>query len=354
MRILGGVHALLGLAAIAVVAGCHKEAEDVPLLTRTIGISDRFYDVHAMDAEKAIVVGYGGKILLTTDAGFTWSQPPSGTNRALYRVRFVDPENGWVSGQEGLMLHTTDGGKTWVRQKTGTSVYLFSLSFIDRNNGWAIGDKSILVQTTDGGTTWALHKITTAAQKEVSAEEAVASADPVLYDVQFVDANNGWVVGEFGKIYHTTDGGQTWTEQQLSLIGAEVVDALDLPTFFGVRFSDAHTGLAAGLDGKIARTTDAGASWKFEKMKLEYPIVDPLYNPLPFPDGTGWAIGAAGEVVRLDTPGGEWQRAKLGMEVVTWLRGMSWLDRDNGWIVGGLGLILHTKDGGKTWIPSLG
>jgi photosystem II stability/assembly factor-like uncharacterized protein len=354
MRVLRGVHALLGVAAIALVAGCHREVEEVQLLKRTIGISDRFYDVHAMDAEKAIVVGYSGKILLTSDGGFTWTQPASGTNRALYRVRFVDPETGWISGQEGLMLHTTDGGKSWTRQKTGTSVYLFSLSFIDRNRGWAIGDKSILVQTTDGGATWALHKITTAAQKEVSAEEAIASADPVLYDVQFLDANNGWVVGEFGKIYHTTDGGQTWTEQQLSLIGNEVVDALDLPTFFGVRFSDGQSGLAAGLDGKIARTTDAGTSWKFEKMKLDYPIVDPLYNPGLFPDGTGWAIGAAGEVVRLDTPGGEWHRAKLGMEVVTWLRGMSWLDRDNGWIVGGLGLILHTKDGGKTWIPSLG
>ena len=366
MRVLRGVHGLLGVAAIALVAGCHKEVEDVPLLKRTIGISDKFYDVHAIDAEKAIVVGYSGKILLTTDAGFTWTQPTSGTNRALYRVRFVDPETGWVSGQEGLILHTTDGGKTWVRQKTGTSVYLFSLSFIDRNRGWAIGDKSILVQTTDGGGTWSLHKITTAAQKEVSAEEAIASADPVLYDVQFVDENTGWVVGEFGKIYHSADGGQTWNEQQLSLIGAEVVDALDLPTFFGVRFIDARTGLAAGLDGKIARTTDAGTSWKFEKMKLEYPIVDPLYNPALFPDGGGWATGAAGEVVHLDTATGAategqldaatgaWQRAKLGMEVITWLRGMSWLDHDNGWIVGGLGLILHTKDGGKTWIPSLG
>jgi photosystem II stability/assembly factor-like uncharacterized protein len=354
MRILRSVHGLLGLATIAFVAGCHKEVEDVPLLSRTISISDRFFDVQALDAEKAIVVGYRGKILLTTDAGFTWTQPASGTNRALYRVRFVDPENGWISGQEGLILHTTDGGKTWQRQKSGTSVYLFSLSFIDRKRGWAVGDKSILLQTTDGGANWSLHKITTAAQKEVSAEEAIASADPVLYDVQFLDANTGWIVGEFGKIYHTTDGGQTWSEQQLSLIGAEVVDALDLPTFFGVHFADARNGLASGLDGKIARTNDAGTSWKFEKMKLDYPIVDPLYMPALFLDGSGWATGAAGEVVHLDAAGGEWQRAPLGMEVITWLRGMHWLDHDNAWIVGGLGLILHTKDGGKTWIPSLG
>ena len=187
-------------------------------------------------------------------------------------MRFVDPENGWISGQEGLILHTTDGGKTWQRQKSGTSVYLFSLSFIDRNRGWAIGDKSILLQTTDGGANWSLHKITTAAQKEVSAEEAIASADPVLYDVQFLDANNGWVVGEFGKIYHTTDGGQTWSEQQLSLIGAEVVDALDLPTFFGVRFARcARTAWPPAWTARSRVPPTAGTSWKFEKMKLDYP-----------------------------------------------------------------------------------
>lgn len=353
MRVQRCMRLLCGLAATAAVVGCHREVEDVPLVSRLIGISDKFYDVQALDAEHAVVVGYGGKILLTADGGFTWTQASSGTNKALYRVRFVDANNGWASGQQGLILHTTDGGKTWRPQKSGTNVYLFSLYFLDQNRGWAIGDKSILTETSDGGTTWTLRKVSSAAQKQVSAAEAIASEDPVLYDVHFVDAKSGWVVGEFGKIFHTIDGGQSWTEQEQSLLGQEVVDLLDLPTFFGVRFTDNQHGLAAGLDGKIARTQDGGASWKFEKMKLDYPIVDPLYNPFLLPDGSGWAVGAAGEVVRLATPGGEWQRAKLGMEVVTWLRGMHWLDQNNGWIVGGFGLILHTKDGGQTWIPSL-
>ncbi len=353
MRVVGCVRLLLGLMVLAAGSGCHREVEDVPLLARLIGISDKFYDVQAIDADHVVVVGYGGKILTTSDGGFQWSKVESGTNRALYRVRFVDANNGWISGQEGLMLHTTDGGKTWERQTTGTSVYLFAVSFVDANHGWAVGDKSILLKTVDGGKTWSLHKITTASQEHLSAEEAVASQDPVLYDVQFLDANTGWVVGEFGHITHTTDGGQTWTEQQGSLIGGDIFDALDLPTFFGVRFVDAQEGLAAGLDGKIARTHDGGATWAFEKMQLEYPIVDPLFTPILFPDGTGWAVGAAGEVVQVGGPDAKWQRAKLGMEVATWLRGMYWLDRNDGWIVGGLGLILHTKDGGKSWVPSL-
>jgi photosystem II stability/assembly factor-like uncharacterized protein len=354
MRVRRCVHLIVSLASMAALAACHRETESVPLITGKIGISDRFFDVHAMDAEHAIVIGYGGKILLTEDGGFTWTQAPSGTNHALYRVRFVDASTGWICGQEGLILHTTDGGKSWQRQKSGTNVYLFSLYFADRNNGWIVGDRSILLQTNDGGANWSLHKIRTASQEELSPEEAIVSADPVLYDVQFVDRQSGWIVGEFGKIYHTADGGQTWADQEQTLLGAEVIDVLDLPTFFGVRFIDTQNGVAAGLDGKIARTRDGGQTWNFEKMDLEYPIVDPLYNPILFPDGTGWAIGAAGEVVRLTKPDGAWRRAKLGMEVLTWLRGMDWLDKENGWVVGGLGMILHTKDGGTTWIPSLG
>jgi photosystem II stability/assembly factor-like uncharacterized protein len=352
MQALRRIHLFLALAAVAVGAGCHSEVKEVPLLARTIGISDKFYDVQAIDANHAVVVGYAGKILTTEDGGFTWTKAPSGTNSALYRVRFVDANNGWVSGQEGLILHTTDGGKTWKRQNSGTKFYLFSLYFVDQNHGWAIGDQSMLLETRDGGAHWSLHKIVPSSAKKLSAEEAVASQDPVLYDVQFLDANNGWVVGEFGKIYHTTDGGQSWLEQEESLLGEEVLDILDIPTFFGIRMIDAQHGVVSGLDGKIARTDD-GTTWKFQKMKLDYPIVDPLFNPMLFPDGTGWAIGAAGEVVRLSAPGGEWERAKLGMEVTTWLRGMYWLNQQDGWIVGGYGLILHTKDGGKTWIPSL-
>jgi photosystem II stability/assembly factor-like uncharacterized protein len=351
MRNIRWIRPLLLLAAIAVSTGCHREVEEVPLLSRTIGISDKFYDVQALSADHAVVIGYGGKILTTTDGGFTWSQTKAGGNRGLYRIRFVDANNGWISGQEGLILHTVDGGKTWQRQKSGTDVYLFSIYFIDARHGWAVGDKSILLETRDGGANWSLHKIVSASAKTMSAEEAIVSQDPVLYDLQFLDAKTGWVVGEFGKIYHTTDGGQTWSEQEQSLLGQEVIDILDIPTFFGVHMIDAQHGVVAGLDGKLARTQD-GTTWKFEKMKLNYPIVDPLFNPMLFADGTGWAIGAAGEVVRLSTAGGEWQRAK-GMEVVTWLRGMSWIDQQNGWIVGGFGLILHTKDGGQTWIPSL-
>ncbi|MBI4515404.1 MAG: hypothetical protein HY699_06265 [Deltaproteobacteria bacterium] len=350
MRCRWPVQVLLAMAAAA-GAGCHAAVEDVPLAEHKISMADKFYDVEALTTERAIVVGYGGKILATENGGRSWTILPSGTDRGLYSVQFVDEDTGWISGQDGLMLHTTDGGKSWQRQDTGTLVYLFGLSFLDRQRGFAVGDRATMLETSDGGQNWAIRKLT---QTGLTAEQEITAQDPVLYDVQFIDAQYGWLVGEFGKIYHSRDGGATFTEQQESLLGHGVFDVLDIPTFFAVHFINRREGYVAGLDGKIARTVDGGATWRFEPMQLEFPIVDPLFRAYPVGDGSVWAVGAAGEVVRRLAGASEWQRAQLGMEVATWLRGVDFVTPDNGWIVGGYGLILHTQDGGQTWLPALG
>ena len=352
MRCRWRLQLLLLSLSLAAVAGCHREVENVPLETRKISISDRFFDVEALSETKAIVVGYGGKILTTNDGGRSWEVLPSGTDEALYSVHFVDANDGWISGQDGLILHTDDGGKTWRKQVTGTSLYLFAISFLDRERGWAVGDRATMLHTKDGGQHWAIQKL--AQTKGLTAEEAIASQDPVLYDVYFLDEQNGWVVGEFGKIYHTSDGGKTFVEQEESLLGHGVFDVLDIPTFFGVRFRNPQEGTTAGLDGKIARTRDGGTTWRFDPIKVEYPLIDPLFTTVPLSDGGAWAVGAAGEVLRLDPGATEWHRAKLGMEVFTWLRSVDFFNPNSGWIVGGYGLILHTTDGGKSWLPALG
>lgn len=342
------------LAAVSmVVVGCHNEAiDDLPQFDRKISIADRFYDVEALDAQTALVVGYAGKILRTADGGMTWDVIPSGVDKALYGVDFTDPQNGWICGQSGLILHTTDGGKSWTRQSTPTPVYLFAIDMVSPTEGWAVGDRATTLHTRDGGATWTAGKVTSS--EKLTEDEALLSEDPVLYDVQFVDAQTGWVVGEFGNIYHTADGGHSWRTQQETLIGGEVFDALDIPSFFGVHFADPSNGIATALEGRIARTRDGGATWKYDEWDLKFPIADPLTRPYLFPDATGWAVGVAGEVARQTEANGPWRRASLGMEVLTWLSGMDWLDRQNGWIVGGYGTILHTTDGGASWVPSLG
>jgi photosystem II stability/assembly factor-like uncharacterized protein len=349
---------VLGLGLL----GCHREVEMLPLIERTVYVTDRFYDVASVGKDRAVVVGYAGKIIETSDGGMNWTVVPSGVDSALYSVYFADEQHGWIAGQDGLILHTSDGGKQWAKQDSkaeftepdGTKkpAYLFAVSGVDAQRLWAVGDRSTLVSTRDGGATWEYQKLK--ASEEEGVAEELAAADPVFYDVRFVDADRGWIVGEFGKIFHTTDGGVTWSEQNKTLLESSgFFDPLDLPSIFGLFVHDAQHAVAAGIEGHVARTRDGGQHWSYDALDLgEIKMQDPLFDLEEFPDGTGWAVGAAGEIFEKSGPDAPWRRANIGQDVLTWLRAIDFSDRQHGWLVGGFGLIFRTTDGGKTWLPS--
>jgi len=143
----------LGVALCALTLGCHHEVAMLPLVERTIYVTDKFYDVQALTKDRALVVGYGGKILETTNGGNSWDVRPSGTENALYGVHMVDEKQGWIVGQEGLILHTSDGAKTWTPQESNATykdpdgaskrAYLFALDALDANTAFAVGDRSV-------------------------------------------------------------------------------------------------------------------------------------------------------------------------------------------------------------------
>ncbi len=339
------------LLAALFFLGCHQEVELTPLREPKISlIGDKFYAVKALSEKRAMVVGYRGKILETKDQGDTWDVIESGSSQALYDIKFADNNNAWICGQGGIILHSSDGGKTWKKQDSHTDLYLFALHVIDAKHVIAVGDRSIVVETRDGGETWRARKVTF--EEGLTEDELLAMQDPIFYDVEFVDPMHGVIVGEFGTILATSDGGRSWRQQQRSLLGAGIVDVYDIPTLFGVHMRTPTEGVAVGLEGHVAATHD-GERWAFEPVQTEVPLVDPLYAPLIFPDGKGWVVGSDGVVLFRAGSGQPWKQAKLGMRLYTWLRGVDFYGEKTGWIVGGFGTILHTRDGGTTWDQSL-
>ncbi len=355
--------------AVLILAACHDTGELEPLADQKIYVSDRFYDIALLGPKHAIVVGYKGKVLETTDAGVSWKAVDSGTKEPLFSIGFADDKVGWIVGQAGTVLRTEDGGGTWkpqdaraymgddCRETNGADeecnlAPLFSLSVIDANNAVAIGDRSTVIKTSDGGKSWKVYTLRYEGLDQMDLNSLLAFEDPVLYDVQFFDPNNGFVVGEFGKIYRTSDGGETWIEKQASLVGAEYFDVLDLPTFFDVEFRDRQVGYVAGLEARVAQTTDGGETWAWRHHGVEE-YSSPFYSSDILPNGSVWTVGASGQLV-IAPDGNEFSQGTLGTQVNNWIREIEFFDNDNGWVIGGFGFIMNTNDGGKTWFRRIG
>lgn len=141
---------------------------------------------------------------------------------------------------------------------------LRSVYFIDAQEGWAVGDDGVILHTIDAGGHW---------ERQMSATRAS------LRSVHFLTPFVGWAVGReeipygmgsVGVLLFTRDGGLKWQRQL----------ANTLPGLNQVRFIDQKVGFLLG-DGSdlfpagIFKTADAGKSWE----------------PVPGPRTTSWLAG---------------------------------------------------------------
>ena len=74
----------------------------------------------------------------STNGGINWTQQASAYN-VLYDVAFIDSYIGAAVGFGGKILRTTNGGITWFSQNSGTYADLFGVALADVNTEIAVG-----------------------------------------------------------------------------------------------------------------------------------------------------------------------------------------------------------------------
>lgn len=332
------------------------------------------------DAMTVVAVGALGEVLRSTDAGQTWRPVDLGVTDAFTDVAFrngvgilfsqatgvyrsINGGAQWTqvvapaptSGVRGDIafatdalvaiatpsreLRSTDAGLTWQTISPAVFWNESTLAFKDASVGVALPNAQggLAYTTGDGGLTWSqsLAWPGTAAIAPARGTQAGTS-------VRIGPGGIGIAAGTQGTLWRTIDGGQSWTEVDVSA----VPQSADLN---GVAFGSAGVGVAFGAygDGALYRTSDGGAHWSAVGANVA-------------PDSTHWWLRVrfsdANTVVALDSNGHTARSIDGG---ATWSAGgsltsmpaadMAFASRDVGAVIGSQGLFT-TADGGRTWV----
>ncbi len=224
----------------------------------------------------------------------------------------------------------------WQLLYSSHTVYFHALNFVDADNGWIVGDSGSILRSTDGGSSWV-------------AQSSGASAS--LHCVKFSDPFNGWIGGRTGLIGRSKDGGKSWAWQRPTGDSASTV-----MTLF---FINASNGWAGDNYGRIFHTQDSGRTWAAQSSGTSWAI-----KAIQFLDlNEGWAT-ATNRVVLHTINGGENWTAEIldslnyGRGVTVVFEDIYFVNHDKGWISTTSAFsntfahptpILCTTDAGTTW-----
>lgn len=123
-----------------------------------------WYDISTHDGEHVILIGAGGRVMASADAGMTWSAGDSGTNNAIFCLAHADNLLAMAAGMNGYLAKTTDGGSTWTAMSAFDSSYsaLYNtISMLSPSEAYvaaaALGESAgVIYRTVDGGDSWSL------------------------------------------------------------------------------------------------------------------------------------------------------------------------------------------------------
>ncbi len=288
-----------------VEAGGFNDPLDMPTALTSRANSSLMLSV-ANAGSRLVAVGEFGRIIVSNDKGLTWQQVTSPVSADLVSIFFSSSTTGWATGHGGVVLNTIDGGLTWKKVIDGRDVETLTRDYYQ--------------QRLKAGDTSAERFL-----RDMALNFANGPELPFL-DVWFSGDGEGFVVGAYGMILSTNDGGSTWTPwmdrvenpdmlhlNAVSRVGDEIYIVGErgmvwrlnskaqqftaYPTgyngsLFGVSGDAVHV-IAFGLRGNAYRSSDRGVQW--ERLKL--PTQASINDGILLPDGRLALVTQAGQVI---------------------------------------------------------
>ncbi len=237
-------------------------------------------DIYPVNDSVVYAVGYFRTILKTTNGGTNWNvieNGPWGQGKSHYSCFFLNEQTGWIGSSAPATKKTTDGGKSFIdlNVNTGPTDIFFkdSLNGIFATNGATIG------MTTNGGENWSLQIIHTP-----------GIGDERFFRISIINNFTGFVVGEQGTTYRTTNFGISWDSMGFISQNSDFIHSSG--------FANDSIGYAGG-GNQIFKTTNSGRSWKLQNVSGTGFLPDVFC----YSDSIVWVVGNPGHIWFTSTGG---------------------------------------------------
>lgn len=280
------------------------------------------------------LTGSGDAIGRTTDGGTTFSRIVLRTDSitSVTGFSFINSTTGYACGSSRTRLYkTTDAGITWT---VNPNIPFYSYNAVyafDENKIFAVSSNRTMVKTTNGGTSW-------------SEMTLPGSTNNELTDIDFKNANTGFVTGNANYFAYTYDGGATWT-QSVTPFGALGQRAL------AISGNDVYT---AGDFTVIYKSTDNGITWS----TINFIDASNPNQPSPFymygldASGDNIAVVGTNGIINISNDGGAtWRNKNYCVSTSASSFTAIWADTPKGkiWTAGTGGTVLFSSNGGSNW-----
>jgi subtilisin family serine protease/photosystem II stability/assembly factor-like uncharacterized protein len=225
------------------------------------------------------------------------------TQDAVYTIFARDANNAWAGTgpMSGLaqILRTTNGATTGWQSSSVSSITPFvnNINFFDASNGIFLGDPLNSAwgvgKTSNGGQNWT----------KVNNLPNPLSGETGLNTSAYWVGNNGWFGTTKGRVFRTTDKGQTWKVS--TLLNNGIISLL--------AFKDAMNGIAVyrttsatDAPSLAAVTSDGGATWTLNKFNFTANNLYPVYGYNPGDSRQTAFLCSNSEVVGTEDNGETW------------------------------------------------
>lgn len=320
------------------------------------------------DPQTVVASDLNGNMFRSADAGLNWTQtfvspgPLPGFLGSAAPV-FANSQTGYFGYGAGFVIKTTDGGASWLQISSGTGESLNDIDRFPNGNLIAVGDNGTLL-TSNGVSSWIIHEAFTTfnltavqvvgSDGVVTVDEAgrvyrstnggeswtaAGSTPPSLSpaeDLHFTTLLDGWVIGQgfsTGVLYHTTDGGDSWTP---------------VPDFLGAYVAVDVVGTniwAANVTGLYYRSSDGGNTW----IQGDLPASPLQIQDLDFfNESIGYAVGWGGYAARSDDGGATWEVLPTP-NASDQFTDIYLLGANELWVSTNAGVAYYSATGGQNW-----